>query len=74
MESFSAIHLAIMERTESVLVKCAPHILIRESHNASILAMYNSFHNIVRENMRSATAIFMPPTEAIMGLPQIPQS
>jgi len=47
MESISAIHLAIMENTENTLVKRVPHTLIRESHNASISAMSNSFHNII---------------------------
>ena len=32
---------------ENILVKRAPHISIRESHNASISAMSNSFHNMV---------------------------
>ena len=47
MKSISAIHPAITKNTESILVKHAPHISIRESHNASISAMSNSFHNIV---------------------------
>jgi len=33
--------------TENILVKCAPHILICESHSISISAMANSFHNII---------------------------
>jgi len=32
---------------EYILVKHMPHISIRESHNGSISAMLNSFHNIV---------------------------
>ena len=31
----------------NILVKHVPHISIRESHNASISVMSNSFHNIV---------------------------
>ena len=34
-------------RKIQTLMKCAPHILICESHNASISAILNSFHNIV---------------------------
>ena len=41
------IHPAITENTENILVKRAPHISVRESHNASISSMSNSFHNIV---------------------------
>jgi len=50
MKSISAIHPAITENTENTLVKCTPHpiaIAIHESHNTSISAMSNSFHNIV---------------------------
>jgi len=47
MKNFSAIHLAIMENTENRLVKHVPDISIRESHNASISAMVNSFYIIV---------------------------
>jgi len=47
MKSISAIYPAITENMEYMLVKRAPHISIRESHNASISAMLNSFHNIV---------------------------
>ena len=47
MENISAIHPAITENMENVLVKRTPHISIRESHNASISAMSNSFHNTV---------------------------
>ena len=43
MKSISAILPTIMENTENMLVKCMPHILIPESHNASI------FYNIVRK-------------------------
>jgi len=42
MKSISAIHLAITENTENILMKRVPHISIRESHNASISAMLNS--------------------------------
>ena len=42
MKSISAIHPAIMENTENMLVKRVPHISIRESHNTSISAMSNS--------------------------------
>ena len=44
-------------------MKCV-HILIQESHNASIS---NSFHSIV--SMRKIAATFMSCTEAIMCLP-----
>ena len=37
----------ITENTENIVVKRTPHISICESHNALILAMSNSFHNIV---------------------------
>ena len=47
MKSISAIHPALTENTENMLVKHVPHISIRESRNASISAMSNSFHNIV---------------------------
>ena len=41
------------------------------SHNASISAISNSFHNIKAKNsMRSASVIFMSCTEAIMHLLQ----
>ena len=46
MKSTSAIHPAITENTENILVKRTPHISIRESHNASISPMSNPFHNI----------------------------
>ena len=52
-----------MENTENLLVKRAPHILMRESHNASISAMSNSFHSIIA--VRSASAIFVSHTKAI---------
>jgi len=67
MKGISAICSAITENTESILVKCTPQI--RESHNASISAMSNSFHNIVSK--RSASAIFMSHTEAITCLPTL---
>ena len=41
MKSISAIHLAITEKMENILVKCTPHISIRESHNASMSNIYN---------------------------------
>ena len=71
MKSISAIHPAITENTENMLVKCTPHISIRESHNVLISAIPNSFHNIVSMRSGSASAIFMTRTEAIMCLPQI---
>jgi len=40
-ESISAIHLANTENSKSKLMKCAPHISIRESHNTSISVIYN---------------------------------
>jgi len=46
MKRSSAIYPAIAENTEDSLVKCVPHISIHESHNASVLAMSNSFYNI----------------------------
>jgi len=61
MKSTSAIHPAIMENMKDSLVKCTPHILMRESHNASISAMLNSFHNITA--VRSVSAIFLSHTE-----------
>jgi len=57
MKSISAIHPTIMENTENMLVKCVPHISICESHNASISAMSNSFHNIVSWHKSSPYAI-----------------
>jgi len=69
MKSISAIHPAIMENTKNIFVKRAPHISIRESHNAS---MSNLFYNMqARHSMKNATAIFMSHTEAITCLPQI---
>jgi len=50
-------------------MKYAPHILICESHNASISAMPNSLHNIVSKGI--AREIFMSHTETITCLPQI---
>jgi len=48
MKSIPAIHPAITENMEAILVKHMPHTgSIRESHNASISALSNSFHNIV---------------------------
>ena len=47
MKSISAIHQALTENMDNMLVKHVPHILILESHNASISAMSNLFHNIV---------------------------
>ena len=41
----------------------APYTSMRENHNASILAISNSFHNIIAE--RSVSAIMMSCTEAI---------
>ena len=41
--------------TENILVKRAPHISIRESHDASISAMLNSFHNIVSKGTKGST-------------------
>ena len=46
MKKNCAIHQAITENTENIFVKCTPHILIGESHDASISAISNSFHNI----------------------------
>ena len=66
MKSISAIHPAITENTENILVKRAPHISIRESHSVSISAMVNSFHNII-----SNEKCLMSRTEAISHLPQI---
>ena len=58
--------------TENILVKCAPHILICESYNTSISAIFILFHNIVsKHSMRSASAIFMSRTETFMCLLQI---
>ena len=42
MESISIIHPAIMENTKDSLMKCAPHILMDESHNVSISAILHS--------------------------------
>ena len=47
MKSTSAIHPAIMENAENSLVKHTPYISMRESHNALISAMLNSFHSII---------------------------
>jgi len=46
MKSTPAIHPAITGNKEDPLVKRVPRISIHESHNASILTMSNSFHNI----------------------------
>ena len=56
------IHPAITENMEDSLVKQAPHILMSESHNASISAMSISFHNII--NVRSVSVIFLSPISA----------
>ena len=64
MKSTSAIHPAITENTEDSLMKRAPLITMRESHNASISAMLNSFYYIIA--VGSISAIFMSHTEAIM--------
>jgi len=45
MKSFSAIQPAIKENTVNMLVKRAPHMSIRESHNVSISAMLNSTYS-----------------------------
>ena len=73
MKSISAIHPAITENMENILVKCAPHILIRESHNASISAMSNSFHNICSKEgiAREVPQQSLSCAEAITCLPQI---
>jgi len=47
MKSIFAIHPAITENTENMLMKCVPHFLIHESHNVSISAMSSLFHSIV---------------------------
>ena len=43
MKSISAIHPAIMENTKDSLVKCPPHILIRESQIAPQFAITPQF-------------------------------
>ena len=62
MKSTSAIHPAITENMEDSLMKHAPHISMRESHDAWISTMSNSFHNITA--VRSVSAIFVSHTEA----------
>ena len=47
MKSISTIHPTNMGNTEIHL--CAPHIWIRESHNAIISAVSDSFHTIINE-------------------------
>ena len=69
MKSISAIHPIIMENMENMLMKRVPLISMHESHNASISAMSNSFHNTV--NKASASVIFMSRTETITCLLQI---
>jgi len=54
---------AITENMKDSLVKRVPHILMHESHNVSISAMSNSFHNITA--VRSVSVIFVSCTEAI---------
>ena len=73
MKKISAIHPAITENKEKMLLKHVPKTSLRESHNASISAMSDLFQNIVsyRLTMRSASVIFMFRTEAIMCLLQI---
>ena len=63
MKCISAIHPAITENAEDLLVKCAPQISMHESHNALILTMLNPFHSIM--SVRIVSAIFVPRTEAI---------
>jgi len=63
MKSTSAIHPAVTESMKDSLVKRPPHILMCESHNASISAMLNSFHSII--TVISVSVIFVPRTEAI---------
>jgi len=53
-----------MENYEDSLVMRTPQILMGESHNTSISAISNSFHNIIAA--RSVLAIFASHTEAIM--------
>jgi len=62
MKSTSAIHSTITKNMKDLLVKRAPCISISESHNTSISAMPNSFHNIIA--VRSVSAIFMRPLRA----------
>jgi len=50
----------IIENMEDSLMKCAPHILIRESHDISILAMSNSLQakkewKVVLQSIQSHT-------------------
>jgi len=47
MKNISTTHPTITENMEDIFMKCAPHILVCESHNDSISAMSNSFHNII---------------------------
>ena len=55
-----SIHPTIMENMENSLVKYMPHTSICESHNASISAMLNLFHNI-----RSASVVFLCHTKRL---------
>ena len=45
LESISAIHPAITENVEDLLMKFMSNISICESHNTTIPAMSNLFHN-----------------------------
>jgi len=47
VKSICAVHPDLTENTENSLVKHVPHISIHESHNASILAISNSFHSTI---------------------------
>ena len=68
MKSISAIHPAITENTENILVKRAPHILIRESHscNGELVSLHIKL-GIAREVPHQS----LSRTEAISCLPQI---
>jgi len=46
-ESITAIHLAITENAEDLLIKFAPNISICENHNTTIPAMSNLFHKSI---------------------------
>ena len=47
MKDNTAIHPAIMENTENLLVKHTPHTSTREIHLGLISAMSSLFHNII---------------------------
>ena len=69
MKIISAIHSAITENTENLLVKCAPHTSMSKSHDASISAMSNLFHSIISEELckKCLCDLTLKPLDAVVN-------